>query len=383
MPPAAPAATQSVSQPRLILVMLPSGGKIVGTLLAEEPGRSLTVQTAAGTTQQLAVSEILKTQEVPTNPRERAEALGRTVLSKKGTLYRGELVAFIPRESISLLLGNGAVVRVAADDILQVGKDTPRTIDATAAGAAPPKRVRVLLTDGSIFPGELALKDSATEVEVRLLTGELRSVPWEKVQQIEQPGFAPPPPEVIPDDFIRVHLAGNVEKKEQLALFAQDWNSTLIRIEHPAIMLGPQPRWFPTSIEYHKWQPACWGECGIEVARTRRLRVVVQDIGDSDAFTLEKVRAPEATVLVDAHRGSRGAMAAGIVLSALGGLAFMGGFSTLLLGVDSQERSGIPVGQQLALRAGVASLVLGAAALAGGIPLTVRSRSRVTFRILP
>lgn len=76
-------------------------------------------------------------------------------------------------------------------------------------------------------------------------------------------------------------------------------------------------------------------------------------------------------------------MAAGIVLSALGGIAFLGGFSTLLLGVDSQERSGIPVGAQPALRAGVATLVLGAAALAGGITLAVRSRSRVTFQILP
>lgn len=146
-----------------------------------------------------------------------SEPTERTVVTKDGAMYRGEVLEYVVGSHITLRLDTGESKRIVWDDATQISPPRPKRSPTPAAPSPPPSSSpppsqpspppsggtstttpatsyagtgieRTVLTKDSVtYHGEVVEYEVGSHVTLKLATGEVKRIAWAEAKRISPP----------------------------------------------------------------------------------------------------------------------------------------------------------------------------------------------------
>ena len=271
-------------------------------------------------------------------------------------------------------VGLSLVLAIVLASRLARADEPPSPADDELSTAVP--RVRVVLTDGSEFTGELVEKVPQDYVTLKLDDGSIKRIDWEDIR-FKHPPPAPPlrkkkpaAPQPRARDEAQVELKADTHDAELQRKVGQTKVTTY--------MATPQGAMAQEHDE-NIWETVCHAPCSTDVDPSQVFRVGGDGIVGSSSFHLS---AGSHTLVADT--GSTLKHGVGIGLSIVGGLALAGGL--LVFAVTPRTIPDCPLSGACTDKDQTASIYaitlpligVGAVALGLGIWMVISSNTRVT-----
>jgi hypothetical protein len=188
------------------------GSVYYGELVEKVDNHHVTILLATGVRKQLAWKDI-DPSSVPAPPKLTVDdprpGPTKTVRTKAGAIYHGEIVEDVPGDHVTLKLATGELRHVAQSDIDASPPPPPRT----EPRALPPVE-NVVTKNGSVYHGEILEKVVRDHVTIRLATGDVKTIDWEDIDVSQHAPVVVAPPEVeepVASDMLFIAIPENAE----------------------------------------------------------------------------------------------------------------------------------------------------------------------------